>query len=159
MDMEYCENHQQEFEDMAVAEQEVEEMLCASSNEPLSLEEQNWGIVYSVRDNISTFTGEQLAALTEYTTTATTPKQRLRAEAVALYNNIDKLAAFLRRRNIDGVLLTKELKLTNAQVFLMQEQLELEKKLYNILASRLSIFDAKVKDEEEDTIEVAEDGN
>ena len=72
-----------------------------------------------------------------------TPKDRLRHEIENLSEKIDKLNGYLRRRNEDGIRMTVVDKLTDAQVYLLNTQLEVMHQYYNILVARYSIFDVK----------------
>jgi len=76
-----------------------------------------------------------------------TPKSRLRAEIEELGEKIDKLHHFLNKRNEDGVRVTVALRFTEAQTFLLHEQVKVMEQYYNILVSRYSIFDARVGNE------------
>ena len=142
--MEYYENHQAEYEEeMAAMNEELPPEMQDGDEEP-TFEEQNWGLLYHIRDKISTFTAEQAGTLVQLikdTNKANTPKARLYAEALTLKDNIDKLSKFLRGYNKDGIRNVVALKLTDAQIFLIQHQLELEQELYDTLVARLSIFD------------------
>lgn len=160
MDMEYYENHGAEYEEeMAMASEELPPEMEDGDNVP-TLEQQNWGLIYYLRDNISTFTAEQAGTLTQLikdTSKANTPKARLYAEALTLKDNIDKLSKFLKGYNRDGIRNVKALKLTDAQVFLMQHQLDLEQELYDILTARLSIFDVYRTEIDGEDIEVVKE--
>ena len=169
-DMEYFENHQAEFEAIEKAAEEVKEDLRLNETEEIvfssndcdaveekvyedeSLEDHNWALIYGVRDQIETFTDEMkgtLKSILEDACGEDTAKSRLYSEAATLYNNVTKLEGFLRRRNSDGVLLTKAMRLTDAQVLLMQKQAVLMRELYNVLAARLSVFDVRTVGEDE----------
>jgi hypothetical protein len=157
MTMEYLENNQERFEEEEAVK--AEELDAVSNEEPLTQNEMNNGFIYNIRDNISTFTGEQLAELEGIISDAenTTAKTRLYAEAYALVERIEKLESFLKRRNEDGVKLVDAMGLTSAQVLLMTKQVELEKKLYDVLVARLSIFDVRVTNVDTGKVEVVED--
>ena len=76
-----------------------------------------------------------------------TPKSRLKTEIEELGTKIDKLHHFLNKRNEDGIRLTVALGFTEAQIFLMHEQVKVMEQYYNILVSRYSIFDVRVGNE------------
>lgn len=131
------------YEDESFIEEKVYE------GEPL--EDHNWALIYGVRDQIETFTDEMkgtLKSILEDACGEDTAKSRLYSEAATLYNNVMKLEGFLRRRNSDGVLLTKAMRFTDAQVLLMQKQAVLMRELYNVLAARISIFDVRANGED-----------
>ena len=170
--MEYYENNQKEFEETLKAVEEVEanarqaqadyDANCDECGEhEVTLSEQNWGLLYNLRDAISTFDEAQLSTLTQLikdTRKANLPKARLYAEAETLFKNIESLDKFLRRIDMKtGEHVTTIMGITDAQVYLMRDQLELERKLYNVLVARYSIFDARVKNAETGELEIVKE--
>ena len=169
--MEYYENHQAEYEEMAAAEEEmmrdsmaVDEFIPEADPDSeceVPVEQQNWGLLYHLRDTISTFNDEQFSLLSQLlkdTRKVNTPKARLYAEAEELGNKIEALDKFLRMRDMKTGERNVVLKgITDAQLFLMQKQLELEKELYNILVARYSVFDVRVDDRENGTVKIVEE--
>ena len=123
------------------------ELSCVSDNEYIpSQEEICDSILYNLRDNLSYLSSAQksyLKSLCDDMMAEATPKERLYVEINELLGRIEKLDAFMRKRDEDGVRMTQKLKLTDAAVYLMNKQLELEKELNDVLVARYSIFDVK----------------
>ena len=60
-----------------------------------------------------------------------------------LLERINKLDAFMKKRDENGVRVIQKMGLTEAAIHLMSRQLELEKELNDVLVARYSIFDVK----------------
>ena len=73
----------------------------------------------------------------------TTAKERLYNEIAQLSERIDKLAAYIRGRDENGIRNIIKDDLTDAQVYLLNTQLETMHQYYNILVARYSIFDVR----------------
>lgn len=103
-------------------------------------------IIYDLADNIGYMSEAQkseVLKIARETEAALTPKERLYNEIVELQDRIQKLEAFIKKRDEDGVRMTEKLKITEAGLHLMFKQLELMKELNDVLVSRYSIFDFK----------------
>ena len=143
MNMEYCENHQKEYEEQQAAMEEI----IAEEPTAISVEEENYALICDLRDRYSTFTPEQIESVKQIALEGPeSPKDRLYVEALELKDKIDKLDAFLRKRNVDGVKIIEELKLTDAAIYLLYKQFDVMKEYYNILCARYSVFDIKKED-------------
>ena len=84
-----------------------------------------------------------LKSIVDETMAATTPKERLYIEINDLLERINKLDAFMKKRDENGVRVIQKMGLTEAAIHLMSKQLELEKELNDVLVARYSIFDVK----------------
>ena len=141
-----CDDEQGALEERAFHE----EVLAEEEYIP-SIEEVNNALMYDLRDKWFTFTVEQKEFVKNlvFDASQTTAKERLYQEAVELREKIDRLENFLRKRNEDGIKIIETLKLTEAAIYLLCEQLETMKKYYNILCARYSIFDVKSEENHE----------
>lgn len=134
---------------MADEIKEVEEMIPDELDQEEYIptqEEVCDAILYDVRDNMDKMSDAQkayLKSLVDEALQAGTAKERLYTEINDLQVKIEKLDSFLRKRDEDGVRMTVKLQLTEAQVWLMNKQLELEKDLNDVLVARYSIYDYK----------------
>lgn len=109
-------------------------------------EEINDALLYDIKDKIGTMSDAQkgfLKQLVDDVMSASTPRERLYNEILELQSRIGKLDEFMRKRNEDGIRMTTVLGISEAGLFLMQKQLELEKELNDVLVARYSIFDFK----------------
>lgn len=167
---EYLENHEQEFSDMTVAADEINEgeitPVCTCGDdectntcgeEVVTQDDINWAAIYGVRDNIDTFSDEQmgiLKAIIKDNGREESAKARVYAEASTIYNNCERLKKFLNGWTKDGIRNVEAMRLTQAQQYLMHKQLELMQEYYNVLVARLSVWDVKVKENSDDEIEL-----
>lgn len=149
--MEQCELGQAAYESEQLAMEEVNDEIpdgvFTDEDEYLPTQEEICdAIIYDLRDNIQFMSEAQkayLKSVVDEMMAAATPKERLYIEISDLLGKIDKLDAFMRKRDEDGIRVTQKMGLTEAAVYLMQKQLETEKELNDILVARYSIFDVK----------------
>ena len=149
--MEKCELGQVAYENEQLAMKEVydevPEGVFADEDEYIPTQEEVCdAIIYDLRDNIQFMSEAQkayLKSVVDEMMAAATPKERLYIEINDLLEKINKLDAFMRKRDEDGIRVIQKMGLTEAAVYLMQKQLETEKELNDILVARYSIFDVK----------------
>lgn len=138
-----------ESEQLAMKEvcDEVPEGVFADEDEYIPTQEEVCdAIIYDLKDNVQFMSEAQkayLKSVVDEMMAAATPKERLYIEINDLLERINKLDAFMRKRDEDGIRVTQKMGLTEAAVYLMQKQLETEKELNDILVARYSIFDVK----------------
>lgn len=145
MTMEYYENHQKEYEEQQqVLAETTEGAIFTDDPVESSAEELHDALIFELRDAFPLFTAEQKELVKQIVFEEnTTPKERVYSEAAELRDKIDKLETFLRKRNLDGIKIIEEMKLTDAAVYLLYKQLDAMKEYYNILCARYSIFDTR----------------
>ena len=126
MTMEYYENHQKEYEEQQRALAEATEgTIFADDPVESSTEELHNALIFELRDAFPLFTAEQKELVKQIVFEEnTTPKERVCSEAAELRDKIDKLETFLRKRNLDGIKIIEEMKLTDAAVYLLYKQLD-----------------------------------
>ena len=138
-----------EDEDMPTAEEITEafpkEKECCCSNVDALIKKLSEKVGELSVDNILSLR----SVIEEYEQKHVSAKDRVYNEAIDLGTKIDKLERFIVKRNIDGIKQIEAMKLTEAAKYLLYEQLDTQKKLYNILVARYSIFDCVAEDEEE----------
>lgn len=103
-------------------------------------------IIYDLRDNVQFMSEAQkayLKSVVDEMMAAATPKERLYIEINDLLERINKLDAFMKKRDENGIRVIQKMGLTEAAIHLMSKQLECEKELNDILVARYSIFDVK----------------
>lgn len=126
---------------------EVPEGVFADEDEYIPTQEEICdAIIYDLRDNVQFMSEAQksyLKSMVDETMAATTPKERLYIEINDLLERINKLDAFMKKRDENGVRVIQKMGLTEAAIHLMSRQLELEKELNDVLVARYSIFDVK----------------
>lgn len=149
--MEKCELGQASYEN----EQLAMEGVCDKVPEKGLIDEDDYiptqeevcdAIIYDLKDNIQFMSEAQkayLKSMVDEMMKAATPKERLYIEINNLLERINKLDAFMKKRDENGVRVIQKMGLTEAAIHLMGRQLELEKELNDILVARYSIFDVK----------------
>lgn len=149
--MEKCELGQTSYEN----EQLTMEGVCDKVPDERLIDEDDYiptqeevcdAIIYDLKDNIQFMSEAQkayLKSMVDEMMKATTPKERLYIEINDLLERINKLDAFMKKRDENGVRVIQKMGLTEAAIHLMGRQLELEKELNDILVARYSIFDVK----------------
>ena len=125
---------------------EAAQVLGTDDSDYVSPEEQNWALLGQLGDavDLGTLTVEQkdlLKRMADSLFEASTAKERLYNEAMALSDKIEKLNSFLKQRDADGVRVVT--KLPGAQIYLLNKQLEVMEEYNNILVARYSVFDVK----------------
>lgn len=149
--MEQCELGQASYENEqltmeGVCDEVPDERLIDEDDYIPTQEEVCDAIIYDLKDNIQFMSEAQkayLKSMVDEMMKATTPKERLYIEINDLLERINKLDAFMKKRDENGVRVIQKMGLTEAAIHLMGRQLELEKELNDILVARYSIFDVK----------------
>ena len=134
-----------------------------AQEEVVTQDDINWSAIYGLRDNFDTFNDEQmgtLKALIAEHETADTPKARLFAEAAEVYERVEKLRAFLNKRDMTtGNKVVELMGLTEGQIYLMHKQLDAMMEYHDILCARISIFDARKGQNDGEIIIAADDAD
>ena len=141
-----AEKYEMEQEAMLEVEREYSDVMVDPDEYIPTKEEVIDALLFEVRDELEFMSDAQksyLKSVVDGAFAAATPKERLYNEIIDLQDKIAKLDEFMRKRNEDGVRLTTALGISEAGLYLMQKQLELEKELNDILVARYSIFDVK----------------